>query len=152
MPYDTDSSWIKSAAPDPSGVTASQTLLKVLLIEDSHLLQEMLGAMLDDMEDVTYFGAVEGESEALEKLANNAIDLVIIDIELKQGSGTGVLAALRSHPKLYGTPHKVVLSNYAHASMQRRCERLGADAFFDKTLSINDLLVYIRDKAQRLHT
>lgn len=42
------------------------------------------------------------------------------------------MAALQQEPDRYGAPRKVVLTNFAHASMRQRCETLGVDAFFDK--------------------
>lgn len=125
------------------------SLLKVFLIEDSALLQELLSGMLSELDGVHFCGSAEGESEALRKLADNPVDLVIIDIELKQGSGIGVLDALQTDSDRYGNPRKAVLTNYAHASMRQRCERFGMDAFFDKSLHLNQLIDYVVDAAQK---
>jgi CheY-like chemotaxis protein len=125
------------------------SLLKVFLIEDSALLQELLSGMLSELDGVQFCGCADGESEALRKLADNPVDLVIIDIELKQGSGIGVLDALQTDSGLYGNPRKAVLTNYAHASMRQRCERFGMDAFFDKSLHLNQLIDYVVDVAQK---
>jgi DNA-binding NarL/FixJ family response regulator len=123
--------------------------LKVFLIEDSALLQELLADMLNELEGIEFCGCADGEAEALRQLAQNQADLVIIDIELKQGSGIGVLDALQTDSGLYGQPRKVVLTNYANASMRQRCERFGMDAFFDKSLHINQLIDYVVDAAHK---
>lgn len=123
------------------------TLLKVFLIEDSLLLQELLGGMLSELDGVEFCGCADGETEALRRLAELQVDLAIIDIELKQGSGIGVLDALQTDSGLYGTPRKAVLTNYAHATMRQRCERFGMDAFFDKSMQINQLIDYVNDMA-----
>jgi len=140
-------------APTPV-VNANRTphhasLLKVFLIEDSALLQELLAGMLSELEGVEFCGCADGEAEALRRLAETPVDLVIIDIELKQGSGIGVLDALQTDSGLYGNPHKVVLTNYAHATMRQRCERFGMDAFFDKSLHLNQLIDYVIDAAHK---
>ena len=122
-------------------------MLKVFLIEDSRLLQELLGGMLSELDGVAYCGSADGETEALRRLADLQVDLVIIDIELQQGSGIGVLDALQTDSGLYGAPHKVVLTNYAHATMRQRCEQFGMDAFFDKSMQINQLIDYVNDMA-----
>ncbi len=44
---------------------------------------------------------------------------------------------------------KAVLTNYAHASMRQRCECFGIDAFFDKSLHLNQLIDYVVDAAQQ---
>jgi len=125
------------------------TKLKVFLIEDSPLLQELLSGMLCELDGVEFCGCADGENEALRQLEQNQADLVIIDIELKQGSGIGVLDALQTDSSLYGKPRKVVLTNYANASMRQRCERFGMDAFFDKSLHINQLIDYVVDAAHK---
>jgi CheY-like chemotaxis protein len=124
-------------------------MLKVFLIEDSALLQELLGGMLSELDGVDFCGCADGEAQALERLAEAPVDLVIIDIELKQGSGIGVLDALQTDSDRYGKPRKVVLTNYAHATMRQRCDRFGMDAFFDKSLHINQLIDYVVDAAQQ---
>ena len=122
-------------------------MLRVLLIEDSLLLQEMLEGILSELEGIEFCGSAEGEAEALRRMEQSPIDLVIIDIELKQGSGIGVLSALQADPERYGTPRKAVLTNHAHQSVRQRCERLGMDAFFDKSLHFNQMVDYLRSAA-----
>lgn len=128
------------------------SMLKVFLIEDSALLQELLSSMLAELDGVEYCGCAGGENEALNRIAENPVDLVIIDIELKQGSGIGVLDALQTDSPLYGRPRKAVLTNYAHSTMRKRCERIGMDAFFDKSLQINQLIDYVVDAAREKRT
>ncbi|HJW11847.1 MAG TPA: response regulator, partial [Albitalea sp.] len=86
-------------------------------------------------------GTAEDEPTATHWLgrADNACDLVIIDIFLKRGSGLGVLRALRDAR----APAKlVVLSNYATPDMRRKCLQLGADQVFDKSNEIDGLINY----------
>jgi len=148
MHYDTDSSPNKATVTEGcANRIPPSTMLKVFLIEDSRLLQELLGGMLSELDGVEYCGSADGETEALRWLAELQVDLVIIDIELKQGSGIGVLDALQTDSGLYGTPRKAVLTNYAHATMRQRCERFGMDAFFDKSMQINQLIDYVNDMA-----
>ena len=144
MPYDTDSSMTNLVAP----ALAAHQPLKVFLIEDSELLQELLSDMLIELEGIDFCGCANGEAEALRRLAETPVDLVIIDIELKQGSGIGVLDALQTDSDRYGNPRKVVLTNYAHATMRQRCEHFGMDAFFDKSMHINQLIDYVVDAAR----
>ena len=127
-------------------------MLKVFLIEDSELLQELLSDMLSEIEGIDFCGCADGEAEALRRLAETPVDLVIIDIELKQGSGIGVLDALQTDSDRYGNPRKAVLTNYAHATMRQRCEHFGMDAFFDKSLHINQLIDYVVDAAHTKST
>lgn len=157
MHYDMDSSLNKSAlstekhtaANFQKGTLRDASMLKVFLIEDSALLQELLTDMLTELDGVEFCGCADGENEALNRMAENPVDLVIIDIQLKQGSGIGVLDALQTDSPRYGRPLKAVLTNYAHSTMRKRCERIGMDAFFDKSLQINQLMDYVIEAARQ---
>ena len=153
MHYDMDSSSNKTPLPADAGrVPRDSSMLKVFLIEDSELLQELLGSMLSELEGIEFCGCADGEAQALQRLAEAPVDLVIIDIQLRQGSGIGVLDALQTDSDRYGKPRKVVLTNFAHATMRQRCDRLGMDAFFDKSLHIDQLIDYVLDAAQQKST
>lgn len=149
MHYDTDSSSNKTSPPGDAKSAPRDSMLKVFLIEDSALLQELLGGMLSALDGVDFCGCADGEAQALQQLAEAPADLVIIDIELKQGSGIGVLDALHKDTDRYGKPRKVVLTNYAHPTMRQRCDRFGMDAFFDKSLHLDLLIDYVIDAAQQ---
>ncbi len=126
-------------------MTHHEDKLRIFLIEDSVLLQELLIDTFSELDGVELCGLADGETEALQKLAQSKADLVIIDIELKQGSGIGVLDALQTDSGQYGSPRKVVMSNFAHESMRQRCERLGMDAFFDKSMDMGLLVDSINE-------
>lgn len=54
--------------------------LKVMLIEDSCLLQEMLFGMLNELEDIELCSSAVSEDEALQLLEVSPVDLVVIDL------------------------------------------------------------------------
>ena len=115
--------------------------LKTFIVEDSPVIRENLIATLEELAPIVVVGCAEDEAGALAWLdqPSHAVDLVVIDIFLKGGSGLGVLRAARhlsQHRKL------VVLSNYATPDMRRRCLELGADQVFDKSHQIDALLLY----------
>jgi DNA-binding response OmpR family regulator len=60
------------------------------------------------------------------------VDVAIVDLNLAQGSGFGVIASMRAlypHPP----PTIIVLTNYAFPEYEVACRARGADYFFDKT-------------------
>ena len=71
--------------------------------------------------------------------AGHPVDLVIVDIFLRGGSGLGVLRAAQALPHRY---RLVVLSNYATPVMRRKCLALGAERVFDKSNEIEALIEY----------
>ena len=67
--------------------------LKTFVVEDSPVIRDNLIATLEELVPVAVVGTAEDEATALEWLGQNdhRVDLVIIDIFLKRGSGLGVL-------------------------------------------------------------
>ena len=98
-------------------------------------------AMLEDLSDVTVVGSVGDEFEAVRELKNRQgqVDLYIVDIFLKSGSGLGVL---RQTQAMNLDARRVVLSNYVTADIRSRCLALGADRVFDKSSEIEELIDY----------
>lgn len=117
--------------------------LRILLIEDSPLLGSLLGATLEELEGVAVVAVAGNEDEALVALEERRPELAIVDLNLREGSGLGVLRALRTKPERYGRPATAVFTNHAHAHLRERCRTLGVDRFFDKALEMDALLDYV---------
>jgi DNA-binding NarL/FixJ family response regulator len=122
--------------------------LRVFVIEDSPLLRGMLGEMLDEIDCVVVVGEANGEGAALDRLASGEVDLAIVDLELNDGSGFGVLRRLRDSPERFGDARAVVFSTYAHHAVRQRCAQLGAEAFFDKADGLDQLMDFVERVAR----
>jgi DNA-binding NarL/FixJ family response regulator len=116
-------------------------VLITYLIEDSPVIRANLIATLEELVPVRVVGIAEDETVAMLWLneTSHAVDLVIVDIFLKTGSGLGVLRAAQALPRRY---RLVVLSNHATPDMRRKCLALGADRVFDKSNEIDELIQY----------
>lgn len=116
-------------------------LLNTYIVEDSPMIRESLIATLEELVPVKVIGTAEDEASAVSWLRDtrDTVDLVIVDIFLKGGSGLGVLRAAAQLPTKRNV---VVLSNYATPDMRRRCLELGADHVFDKSHEIDALIQY----------
>lgn len=117
--------------------------VRIVLIEDSFALRELLAEMLADAGGVEIVGAADNEAAAIELLRQLHPDLAIIDLELQGGTGLKVLAALQDMPPCADTPRAVVFSNHTHPIVRERCRMLGAQAFFDKSFQLDELLAYV---------
>lgn len=115
--------------------------LKTYIVEDSPVIRESLIATLEELVSVQVVGTAEDEATALHwlKQPGNSVNLVIVDIFLKGGSGLGVLRALNGSGQGRSL---VVLSNYATKDIRRKCLELGADRVFDKSTEIDALIQY----------
>jgi len=123
-------------------------LLKIFLIEDSPRLREQLIECLQEVNGITVIGHAEDEQTAILGLQTCVADLVIVDLELKSGTGVGVLQALREDPERFHNVAPVVLTTYSHPRIFQRCMELGVHAFFDKAMQIDDLISFV-EKARR---
>ncbi len=123
--------------------------LRVVLIEDSPKLCEMLKDMLEELGDVEVVADADDEQTAIAALERQAADLAIVDLELREGSGLGVLGRLKAEPERFGKVRAVVFSNYGHRTLRSRCAALGADRFFDKSMQLDELIDYVEDALRR---
>lgn len=117
------------------------TPLKIYLVEDSAVIRASLIATLEELAPVKIVETAEDEDDAVQWMLNPAhhYDLVIVDIQLRGGSGLGVISAANG---LIQRHKLVVLTNYATPDMRRKCIGLGADRVFDKSNEIDALLAY----------
>jgi CheY-like chemotaxis protein len=105
--------------------------LRVLIVEDSKRLREQLGESIYSPGRIEVVGYAETEAEALEVLAQAACDVVVLDLQLRQGNGLAVLKALRATPEQQSVT-VIVLTNFAFPHFRDRSLKLGANYFFDK--------------------
>ena len=111
------------------------------LVEDHTTVLDNLIETLREIADVkvTAHAATQAEASRWLDLHNGTWHLAIVDLFLKQGSGLGVLAGGRNRE-----PYQkiVVLTNYATAEIRLRSAALGADAVFDKSTELDELIAY----------
>jgi DNA-binding NarL/FixJ family response regulator len=108
-----------------------QQPLRVLLVEDSALLVQRITELVDDLPNVTLVGTAGSEAEAVERLGDDDVDVVILDLQLHTGSGFGVLRALQARHR--ATPAVVVFTNFAIGAYRETAYALGARHFLDKS-------------------
>lgn len=103
--------------------------LNVLLVEDSVLLAERLGELLKTTARVELVGVVADEMSALKRIGEGGIDVVVLDLHLRQGTGFGVLRGIRDKAD---APVVIVLTNYDLREYRDAAAALGARYFLDK--------------------
>lgn len=121
--------------------------LRTVIVEDNPVLLDLLTGMLASIPGVGVVGHASSETAAVALLRETQADFVIVDLELRAGTGLKVLGALQNAPEEFGTPRVVVFSNHAHQVVQSRCLSLGAEAFFDKSFQMDELLEFIQNAA-----
>jgi DNA-binding NarL/FixJ family response regulator len=105
--------------------------LRVIIVEDSAIIRARLAESIGEMSNVEIVGQVETEADALALLKEARWDAAVLDLQLKQGTGLGVLKSL-AHGARPANTKIIVFTNYAFPQYRDRSLSLGADYFFDK--------------------
>jgi len=116
---------------------AAGSPLRVFLVEDSVPIRERLVESLASGGSVQLLGYADTEASALAVLRRASWDVVILDLQLRQGNGFKLLKALRD-ARAPGAK-VIIFTNYAFPLFRSKSEQLGADYFFDKAREFNRL-------------
>ena len=102
--------------------------VRVLLVEDSRVLAERMRETLAALEDVEIVASVTDESSAVAAVRDNQIDVIVLDLQLKEGTGFGVMERLGK-----ARPLIIVFTNYMLPEYQRLASALGVEYFLNKS-------------------
>jgi two-component system, NarL family, invasion response regulator UvrY len=119
--------------------------IRVLICDDHRIVREGLKQIIADSTDVVVQGEAEnGEqaiARALELLAQQRVDVVLLDIAMPNRDGLDVLIELK---KLAPTLPILMLSTYPERLYAVRSMKLGASAYLNKSTDPEELLTAIR--------
>ncbi|MBV8806126.1 MAG: response regulator transcription factor [Sinobacteraceae bacterium] len=118
---------------------------RVLLVEDSAVLTRRLIDLLSEPGRIEVAAQAATQSEAVSRLAERAFDVLVVDIELAEGNGVGVIRHARQLYPPDAQPLIVVLTNYASDFVRDHCFAAGADYFLDKMRDIALLKAVVVD-------
>ena len=122
--------------------------MEIFLVEDSVLVRSRLEALLAEVPGASIVGHAAGASEALRTILEKRPDLVVLDVQLAEGSGFDVLRELHKRaPEL----DVFMLSNYSSDPYRQIAERFGARKFFDKTREFERVREAIASRAAAMH-
>lgn len=122
------------------------TLPKVLLIEDSQTLRDLVLQILE-IENYAVAVAVDGE-QGLKLARESTPDLILCDITMPKMSGLEVLRAVRSDPATAAVPF-IFLTARAERGDLRVGMDLGADDYLTKPFDADELLAAVRARLRK---
>lgn len=118
---------------------------RIFLVEDSPVIRDSLIDVLDNAEDGRQvIGTADTENDAVEQIAGSDPDVAIIDINLREGSGIGVLERLSDLED--APPVRIVYTNHYSRRVHEHCARLGATHVLPKNGDIRELLGVLTSK------
>lgn len=109
---------------------------RVAVVEDNPDNRLLVQAILEDEYDLSEF---ETGREAVEGLAAARPEVVLLDISLPEMDGTEVLAWIRDHTALGGTP-VIALTAHAMAGDRERYLEAGFDDYVSKPIVDEEVL------------
>ena len=105
--------------------------LTIYIVEDSAPVRERLMEAVGEIPNARIVGQAEAVTEALEGVRSVQPRVLILDIQLRGGSGIRLLKQMRasgvSRPELV-----IVVTNYPTDDYRKASHDCGADHFFDK--------------------
>ncbi len=122
--------------------------MRVFLVEDSSAVRELIVENCANIPGIRWAGFADSEADALSQLETQSCDVLIVDIELRQGNGMSLLRKLAER-RCHEDDLKIVFSNNICDAYQRMGARYGIQHFLDKSFQIGDLCALLQHSAQR---
>jgi len=118
--------------------------MNVFVVEDAPEVRKRLVAILRSIPGVAVVGEAESVRGAVDGVLASSADAMLLDLQLADGSGLDVLAAVKpQRPGLY----VIVLSNFASAQQYRDASlAAGADVVLDKTTEFGQVREILRGR------
>jgi DNA-binding NtrC family response regulator len=111
---------------------------KLMFVDDE---EELVSALVERLElrGFEAIGVTSGD-EALERLREEAFDVVVIDVKMP---GIGGLEVLRTISRRYPDVRVILMTGHGSAEDSEIGRRLGAVAYLQKPVDLDDLLTTI---------
>jgi CheY-like chemotaxis protein len=122
---------------------------KILVVDDNAQNLELLEAYLEELPNATTLSATNGQ-EALEKVAAENPDLILLDIMMPRMSGFEVCKKLKSDAKTKDIPIIMVTALHELADIERGVE-VGTNDFITKPVNRVDLLARVKSLLRARH-
>jgi len=124
----------------------AETKLRVVIVEDSKIIRARLAEALAEIPNVEIVGHADTEADAVSLLGRGDWDAAVLDLQLKHGTGLGVLKTCAQGTRPDRTKI-IVFTNYAFPQYRERSMLLGADFFFDKAREFHRISEVLADLA-----
>jgi DNA-binding NarL/FixJ family response regulator len=106
--------------------------LRCLIVDDDDAFREEMGALLEEQGICVVGGAASG-AEAVTRIAQSRLDVVLIDIDLRGESGLALTRMLGERANRAAVPHMVLISTHDGGEYADLIEASPAVGFLAKT-------------------
>lgn len=113
--------------------------VKVQIVEDLPRVQQLLKSVVEQPGRFEVTGIDDTEHGALQRYGEDPPDVIIVDLNLRQGSGLGVIHAIKRMAGVQAGPLVMVVTNHTMPVLQAACMKAGAHHFLDKSRELPKL-------------
>ncbi|HVY93043.1 MAG TPA: response regulator [Bryobacteraceae bacterium] len=118
---------------------------RVFAVEDSPVYVSAIHDMIAGIPGVSLTGTAAEAAVAVEEIQRLWPDVIILDLQLKSGTGVDVLRAVRRGQRT--VPVSIIFSSSLDHSCREFCRREGADFIIDKSDDYSRLAQVVRSIA-----
>lgn len=120
-------------------------MIKVFIVDDHEIIRQGLKMILKAETDIQVVGEASNGEEALAKIRNTEIDIMLLDMNMPGRNGIDLLGDIKTlKPKI----NILVLSIHPEDKFALRTLKSGASGYLCKDTALEELVVAIR----RIHT
>lgn len=124
-------------------------MYKLLLVEDSALIRDVILEMLHDCDQLEIQDIATTSDEAISFLNSSEYDMVVLDIELAEGTGFDVVRHAKQENYPFKKPNIVMLTNHGNNYYRNLAKDMGVEYFFDKSLQFDECMDVIQQHASQ---
>ena len=115
--------------------------IRVVLVDDHAIVREGLSSMLSTQPDIRIVGEAGTGAEAVALIERTQPDVVLLDLEMPDMNGVGVLEQTR---KCTPTPRVLILTAYGSDERILEAVRAGAKGYLLKEAGLSEVLHTVR--------
>lgn len=111
--------------------------INVFVVDDHQIFLDGIVSLLDDEPNIRITGTAHNGKQALERLKNVSVDVVLMDINMPEMDGIEATKKLKiSHPDI----KVLMLTMHSEPRFIKECLEIGAKGYVMKNISKDDLL------------
>jgi len=117
-------------------------MLKVMIADDSDMFRARLVNLISENSSIGIVGEARDGMGATILIEKYKPDVVILDIRMPRENGFDVLKQVKKNKS---APIVIMLTNYPYKQYKERCQKDGADYFFDKATEIEKVPLVLEE-------
>lgn len=113
----------------------------IVIVDDSYAVRALWYVMLNRIGGIRLIADCATVSAALATIRRTPPDILLLDLQLADGSGMEVMRAVAAE---FPATKVVMVSNFADSVVREACTEAGAAAFFDKSHELCALTGFLK--------